>query len=423
MRNMRMSILAMIVLAGMVALVGPATADRGGWADPPGGWDLVYEGRWYPLNDGWYNGGGSDDPVGYDANDVTSQVITGQGDTEDGVNPAADAIVLRVQDNSTGTDGTGRKIKFTKPFQGTYAGAQDQHLINVEGGVTICVRWRVLAGTYVVDSGRSPYTYAHYVLGIDGGAVTDGRCGIAIGAQHTQWSAGDNVRSTATLVGDLTQFHTMWIVMERANESSDPPNNYKGTLYVDGSLVLADVPMWGPGGIGADAIWGTADDAPADIWYDGRDASVEGPGEPEENRAVATFGPGRTGATITIDYDYMCFKKGVHLPTVAGPPDAPSVLQATAVAWHTVSLHWTDNSSNEDNFQIQRKEGAGGTYATIATLPAGTVMYNDIGLNGETTYFYQVRATNANGNSAWSNEASATTPASSLDARNWPLYD
>ena len=110
-------------------------------------------------------------------------------------------------------------------------------------------------------------------------------------------------------------------------------------------------------------------------------------------------------------------------PESIGPPDTPSALQATAVAWHTISLRWTDNSGNENNVEIQRREGTGGTYSTVATLPANATVYNDIGLNGETTYFYQVRATNAYGNSAWSNEASATTPASSLNARKWPRYD
>ena len=63
---------------------------------------------------------------------------------------------------------------------------------------------------------------------------------------------------------------------------------------------------------------------------------------------------------------------------------------------------------NETGFKIERKTGAGGTYSQIATVRP-VVTYNDTGLATNTTYFYRVRATNAIGDSAYSNEASATT--------------
>ncbi len=92
----------------------------------------------------------------------------------------------------------------------------------------------------------------------------------------------------------------------------------------------------------------------------------------------------------------------------AGPPAAPSSLTATANGASQINLSWTDNSSNEDNFKIER-HGGDGNFVEIATVGADVVSYNDTGLVASTTYTYRVRASNSAGNSGYSNEASATT--------------
>ncbi len=92
----------------------------------------------------------------------------------------------------------------------------------------------------------------------------------------------------------------------------------------------------------------------------------------------------------------------------AGAPAAPSNLVATASSTSQIALSWTDNSNNETGFRIERKTGASGTYATIATVAANTTTYADSQLAASTTYFYRVFATNG-ADSAASNEASATT--------------
>jgi hypothetical protein len=89
------------------------------------------------------------------------------------------------------------------------------------------------------------------------------------------------------------------------------------------------------------------------------------------------------------------------------PPAAPSNLDATAVSESQIDLTWTDNSTDEDSFEIQRRTA--GSFATIATVGADVTSYSDTGLSPETTYTYRVRAVNSVGDSAWSNEASATT--------------
>jgi subtilisin family serine protease len=92
-------------------------------------------------------------------------------------------------------------------------------------------------------------------------------------------------------------------------------------------------------------------------------------------------------------------------------PPAPSGLSASATSFTQIDLNWTDNSSNEYGFKIERKMGSGGTYSQIATVTANETSYSDTGLSGATTYYYRVRAYNSAGNSTYSGEANATTPA------------
>jgi agmatine deiminase len=89
-------------------------------------------------------------------------------------------------------------------------------------------------------------------------------------------------------------------------------------------------------------------------------------------------------------------------------PVAPSNLKAGAVSKTQINLTWTDNSSNETNFVVERKKGTS-AYSVVATLGANTVSYSDTGLTQATTYTYRLKARNGIGDSAYSNEATATT--------------
>jgi hypothetical protein len=95
--------------------------------------------------------------------------------------------------------------------------------------------------------------------------------------------------------------------------------------------------------------------------------------------------------------------------TTGGIPNAPSNLAATASGSSAINLSWTDNSTDETNFVLQRSLTSNSGFTTIATLPANTTTYMNSGLTGSTTYYYKVQATNAAGSSAWSNTANATT--------------
>lgn len=89
--------------------------------------------------------------------------------------------------------------------------------------------------------------------------------------------------------------------------------------------------------------------------------------------------------------------------------NAPSDLSATAVSNTQIDLAWTDNSSNETGFEIYRAPTSGGTFALIHTTAANVSSYSNTGLTTSTAYYYKIRAVNAQGETAYTAEASATT--------------
>jgi Divergent InlB B-repeat domain/Fibronectin type III domain len=85
--------------------------------------------------------------------------------------------------------------------------------------------------------------------------------------------------------------------------------------------------------------------------------------------------------------------------------------QPADAALPSLTLTWTDASNNEDGFRIERRTGTSGTYQQLASVAANTVSYTDQNLTNATTYCYRVLAYNSGGNSPYSNENCATTPA------------
>ena len=139
---------------------------------------------------------------------------------------------------------------------------------------------------------------------------------------------------------------------------------------------------------------------------------------------IATVGPDftvytNTGVTPSVVYYYRVrsYNSGGDSPysneaSASANPDLPNVptgLTATAVSNTQINLTWTDNSTNEVGFKIERKNGPAGTYTEIATVGAGVQAYNSTGLTGLTQYFFRIRSYNNDGNSAYTDEKDATT--------------
>lgn len=102
----------------------------------------------------------------------------------------------------------------------------------------------------------------------------------------------------------------------------------------------------------------------------------------------------------------------------AGPgPTGPANLTAAASAASRIDLSWTDQSSDESGFSVERCAGtaascaASGVFAKVAQTVAEVTSYSDTTVSGSSPYSYRVRAFHFSGNSEYSNIAEATTPA------------
>jgi hypothetical protein len=86
--------------------------------------------------------------------------------------------------------------------------------------------------------------------------------------------------------------------------------------------------------------------------------------------------------------------------TSSGIPDAPTGLTSSSVSANRIVLTWTDNSSDESLFRVERSLN-GSTYTSIGTTSANVAAYTDSGLTSATLYYYRVRAENKYGNSSY----------------------
>ena len=94
--------------------------------------------------------------------------------------------------------------------------------------------------------------------------------------------------------------------------------------------------------------------------------------------------------------------------TLPLPPAAPAGLTATAASSSQIDLVWADAANTEAGFRIERSAD-GTSFSEVATVFANVTAWPNTGLPASTTYYYRVRATNASGDSAYSNTASART--------------
>jgi hypothetical protein len=99
--------------------------------------------------------------------------------------------------------------------------------------------------------------------------------------------------------------------------------------------------------------------------------------------------------------------EGRALMSTATPMVSPTALVAKVSSSTAVKLNWSDNSSTETGYKIERSTD-GKTFSQINTVGANVESYTSGSLTKGKKYYYRVRGYNSRGNSSYTNVASAT---------------
>lgn len=109
-------------------------------------------------------------------------------------------------------------------------------------------------------------------------------------------------------------------------------------------------------------------------------------------------------------------------PPPPAPLLAPTGLSAAAVSSTRVDLKWTDNSSDETQFTVERSTD-NVNFGPAAALGANSISFADTRVVAGTTYYYRVSARRSDEVSAFTNTASATPPVAPVASGAWRSQD
>ena len=237
----------------------------------------------------------------------------------------------------------------------------------------------------------------------------------SVGGWPFDWAQGvifDQTFATgASLVTKYQAVYNLGALLGDGTMLADGAMMADGALMSDG-VIMSDNVLTASGAMMADGVpflpcerlYGTGT-----MLSDGAlmtDGTLLGDGALLSDGALLADVSAQAGLVLVNGDDTASMEKVVEAPP---PPAAPSGLKAAAASKTQISLTWVDNSSDETGFKVERSTD-GVSFTQLATLAAGSRSYASTSLSGGKKYYYRVRAYNANGNSAYTAVAVATTP-------------
>ena len=174
--------------------------------------------------------------------------------------------------------------------------------------------------------------------------------------------------------------------------------------------------------IGVDDFIGNSGTVIFQVWTDGTkvfDSGVVTGSMPSQAISVDVTGAQQLKLVLGFNDDDLLGDWGnwadakLHADAALTPLKPSQVAVATPF-YNRAVISWSDRSSNEQGFEIQRSSDGGTTYSTIGSVGLGVTSYIDNGLTGSAQYQYRVRAINGAGGSAYTQPMSVTMPAYTL---------
>ncbi|MBI2919336.1 MAG: hypothetical protein HYY01_15285 [Chloroflexi bacterium] len=242
-------------------------------------------------------------------------------------------------------------------------------------------------------------------------------------------TVGDEVRILANRTAAPGPLVAARIDFRRGGPLAQAPASVSSTLLFNGTVQATGADTWTVGGASfavseADIRSGVGMGSAVTVEF-----TSAGPLPPDEARwAPLALDPatGRRSAVLSVpavnaDRAGTLFLRASNaqqqvtttvlaaslLAVPAAAPAAPTNLSAASGPQVTVT--WTDNSTNEASFKLQRSSDSFATYTELAILPANTQGFTDTTVTQGTTYFYRIVAVNGAG-STMSTPASVTIP-------------
>ena len=115
------------------------------------------------------------------------------------------------------------------------------------------------------------------------------------------------------------------------------------------------------------------------------------------------LGTGSDGGTSLADiWEYT--------PSVSPLPATPAGLSGTFVAEDALEVSWQNVGDTHTSLVVERSEDPEIGYAVIATVSADVTKITDSGLQTNATYYYRVKAVNAEGTSGYTQGSGYTAP-------------
>lgn len=251
--------------------------------------------------------------------------------------------------------------------------------------------------------------------------------GVAFTDELRGWAVGDNATCLSTVDGGTT-----WTAVQMPLPAAPPgvPPFMAADLDMR-SIAFAD-PDNGIAVGTYQVVWRTSDGGatwqaeqlqdPGTLGdYDLRAAAFPG-GSADDPVAV-----GRTArSSLASSDDKARAYRGAWSGRTPPPPVAPSAPSGVTLSdggapGPAITVAWTDASTDEDGFVIQRASGsADGAFANVASVGPGVTTWTDTGVDWGSTWYYRVRSFRGTLSSAWAvspgYRVDATAPVTVCDA-------